>query len=347
MFDARVSVYSVSRCGYYQKKKDILKFGSLPEVLEDIYKWIKQDQPTILETKTYNVGEESSNLPSYCYDIEKNDQGDFALVLWNEIPLTEGKVASIQGEGRAGSVSVKTSDIPEGNIAGYPTYFYFIAKKNILVTICFENKINGIRNLSRYTRGYMERFSKWVARKNGDRPLDSEILGFRPTPQSQIEQGVVHKFIVSPKRNEGDVKLIKKNRMLITKMIKKEEFTSNKKESKNNFLKFMQVFGLHERTLSKDTSHQYKLEIDFPHPSAEELKTVMDNYFEDPDESEGECWTDIGFTMKGGKTYWLGGSHIRMDIGLRFSKKETVVKAGKILKVMDEHKELIIQKYEE
>jgi hypothetical protein len=79
------------------------------------------------QTCTYEPSELSERIAyrTFCYDLtSEEDNESFLLTTWNELPSSQGKIASVNGSAPVGDAEVSLTGIPEGNIPGYATYFW-------------------------------------------------------------------------------------------------------------------------------------------------------------------------------------------------------------------------------
>ncbi len=224
--DAKINMYRVAKCGYYNGNTKKPKFCDLGLALADLNTWITKDQPKVRETQTFQPGEDSEQLPVYCYSMfEDSKHQDYVLTTWNESETADGQFAGVHGDEAAGNAAVDTSAIPKGTIAGFPTYFWLIPEHNLLATVRFENRVNGHMGMNKYLTGYLERFAQWVvvAKDTKDR-LTCNIKGYRDAHATQPAGDVRPCFLSLPVRKQGEIDLIKENRHKIRKVIRKDEY---------------------------------------------------------------------------------------------------------------------------
>lgn len=62
--DAKINMYRVAKCGYYNGNTKKPKFCDLGLALADLNTWITKDQPKVRETQTFQPGEDSNSCRS-------------------------------------------------------------------------------------------------------------------------------------------------------------------------------------------------------------------------------------------------------------------------------------------
>lgn len=129
----KVTAFNINRCGYYRRSASAPEFGSLFEVLTDLVVWTQDKDMS--ETLTFTSDDEDT-LPAYCFDIRTSPRnGDFLLTTWNEVPMVEGGVQTASGATRVGHVEVELAEVANGNIPGFPSYFYFMSNENLVFSL--------------------------------------------------------------------------------------------------------------------------------------------------------------------------------------------------------------------
>jgi hypothetical protein len=124
----KVTAFEVARCGYFLPRKKIAEFGSLADCLSDFHAWTTGKN--LEDTLTFKVDGEDVQ-ETYCFEMQKsNKTGNYLITTWNKVPMVEGGVPTANGSAKVGKVDVALAKVANGNIPGYPSYFYFLPSSN-------------------------------------------------------------------------------------------------------------------------------------------------------------------------------------------------------------------------
>ena len=344
MIKIKLNFYELNTCGYYSKGNNRL-FANCSEVFNDFIKWIQQKQPTIQETQTYNVNEESETLPCFNYDILKNSKNDFLVTLWNKTPTVNHRFASVKANDQVGNVSVSTANIPSGNIPGYPSYFYIIPSENLVISLMINSPITGIKNFSKYFKGYLTRFSSWVVLRDMiSDELDVKILGYRENENDKL-QTLNPRFKTTLKRIPGQLEQIKNNREKIRKLIQKDEFSTLIEKKQGMMTSFLNYIGGIQDIKNISEKALYKFEFDYTPRNDQELNKIINTW-----EKNTSCsWSDVGFKFQGDdKTYWLGKTALRHEIEIPVEWPDSSIFSASLLLdylSSNENRSIILEKW--
>jgi len=287
----KLKFYEVTQCGFYARGGASPVFGSLEDLLAKYGAWAKADDTELRETCTFEAAE---NTPeAYCFDIEFLPNGDVVLVTWNKVDTVEGKMASVDGTDRIGNVHVKKTNVPDGHIPGYPTYFWFLPNQNLFATLRFDQIANGHPGLKQLLREYYAKYSPYLVATDEDAD-NVEIEGYREAAGKPVVP-LVH-FESRPKRKKGSKDFLKKNRSKITKMVSKETLVATDTADKDLFSRLLSKAGL-DQPSSLLTDTHIRSTIDY-NPTEAELDALLDD-------NSGEMstkWEDVGFILRGEST---------------------------------------------
>jgi hypothetical protein len=160
---AKLMVYQVRQCGYFEFGANAATCCDLRKLLGDVHNWIHNVRPKIENTRTFDASNDGSYLPVYCFDVAQRENNDFLLTTWNETPSDDGTVGAIGRNERAGEADVHTANLPANSIVGYGTHFWFLPDRSRVVTVRFGSQpLNGHVGMNKYLQGYLERFSPHV-----------------------------------------------------------------------------------------------------------------------------------------------------------------------------------------
>lgn len=298
----KVTIFNVNKCGYYRRNEKKPSFSGLSDTLLNLSEWVKGK--TLLQTATFAAdGEEV--MESYCFDIRSGLKNNYLFTTWNKIPMAEGGVQTANPLNTVGNVSVKLAEVVDGNIPGYPAFFYFIPSKDLCVALRPHKQAhNGHQPLIRYMNGFLEKFSKYTVFSDESDPDGYEILGYSVDGNIDEENSAFPAYTSHPKRLPGQEQYLKANRHLIRKMVKKDKLDLNIQANKSLIDKILSLTGIQNTPTTKTKELNFKYEIQLS-PSEEEFDEIVKKY-----KSVKNGSTEIGFKLIGNSSevFWL--SHI-------------------------------------
>lgn len=323
----KITFFRVDRCGYYTNgPKSHFAFGDITEILTSLSVWGKGKQ--LFQTQTFQSPAKSAQLPVFLYKISEFDD-EWILVLWNQVPATDNKVASVQSTGIVGNAAVHMNNVATGTIPGFATYFWFIPSKNVFANIRFQHPTIAHHSLRTYLKSFIERHSIFTVYKNNPQTADVELLGYRHSHSSPI-QHLSPRFYSEPFRKPGQTDMLRINAKHITKIIRKTTLDMLDQED----LAFWQeawrkIQGKEKSSPTQPVSMVY--EIPTESLSSDEINDIISNA-----EHDSSSWDDVGFMLKGDPNpHWLSKSFAR-DTFLMNVKREN----QEILDLDHLHKEL-------
>ncbi|MCG3674291.1 hypothetical protein L5F46_05815 [Aliarcobacter butzleri] len=347
MEKVKLKFYTVERCGYYKYGTDSNHLTNISDVLDDLKDWISDK--TLSETKTTNVlTAATEKLPVYCISVEKSVNNTYLLVTWNEIASTNGNVASINKDEPivTASSNVAQTSLPNGNIPGFATYFWFIPDENILATIKFGHIENGHIGMNCLLKGFLTRYSKYtVLREIPEEERDNEsdeiyeILGYGNSdePDNQL-----HPYFSSKlKRLSGKIDYIKNQRNNINKMIRKTTLTTTVTNELGLFEKLMYQIGMSTApALNEKVELKYEIKTQ---PSSQELDDIISSW----QSNHEQVWDDVGFVISGQPNpLWLSSEVPSKEIEINtLRNNDEFVNFAELLRELDRNKILLKRVY--
>ncbi len=336
--EARITFYSIDRCGYYQNVKGEVEFGDIKTTLVELNEWAFTNSIKLGETCTYVVEESEEGYHTYCFDLAANEStGDYLLTTWNETPSVNGNVASVSGSSSVGEVEVDLNQIPPGNIPGYATYFWFVPSKQIFATVQFQHRVNGHQNLVKYLKEFLAKYTKYVVSDRTDEGV-SKIKGYRESTNDQT-MSLSSQFATSLLKNPGDIAYIKSNYQYIRKIIRKNTLSIQTAEELSFIQRFFVNLGISDPQLDQEEIRQ-KFEVNYS-PSLEEVNTMIE-YWESNHETQ---WDDLGFLLKNKQTpVWLSHSLARNKFELDVARQnQEIVNGNSLLNALTQQREIILR----
>lgn len=321
-----ITRYNINRCGYYKPyaKNNPHLFGDISSTLKSLISW--STGKNLSETKTYEKTDE--HLPTYLFDIFTH-KGDYLICTWNESYAVNNQVLSVSATAPVGTKNVGGIDLKEGNIAGYPTYFWFRPSKNQFLTIQPAGSLNGRLNLNLFLEGFIQKFDKAfvksIKNNNATEVADDahcNVQGYTDPVSGKIYslEDAAGSFESSLVRIEGGTQSeILANLRNIYKIIRKESIKTSIENKTSIISKMLTGIGVKELEESSESySYKIKYEVDFT-PSKSELLQIVENW--NPDEKD--TWNDIGFKIRGqASTIWLSSEIDREKIQISIEQTE-------------------------
>jgi hypothetical protein len=185
MEEAAIQFYKVTRCGYYEYWSPDAEFGNLRGTLSTLDDWANKDDMVLRHTGIYEPDEGSNIDPVYCYDVRHSEEsGNYLLVTWNQTPDTDEQFPSAEGDSPVGNVNVEMTDVPDGTIPGYATYFWFLPDEDLMATVQFQHRLrNGNPGLRGYLSAFLARYHDEhvvLEGADGDDEVEIPVKGYRP-----------------------------------------------------------------------------------------------------------------------------------------------------------------------
>ncbi|BBO72699.1 hypothetical protein DSCW_01160 [Desulfosarcina widdelii] len=334
--EARITFYEIERCGYYRYNHDEPEFGSVLDVMSQLHDWVKQDDCVLGETCTYKVEEGESVYHTYCFDLVKgNPTNDFLLTTWNEVPSVNGQIAAVNATEHVGAATVNLSEIAEGHIPGYATYFWIIPERKIFATICFHNALNGHQNFKKYMKEYIAKFTSYVVAEEDED--QTNIIGYAQNPGEQA-QNYLPSFNSRLFRLPSKLEYLRNNHQFIKKIIRKNKLNPDVQENLSFWEWMLRNIGIAD---PEPLENEIRIRYEFNRtPSIEELNTIIHQYYEDHDSK----WDDVGFHLEGEDApIWLSHSVAKNKFDLDIEKDNAeIINANSLLAAICQNRQNIL-----
>lgn len=343
----RINFYEVQKCAYFKRGEETPYICNCATTLEGLHRWINPAQltarPTVRETQTFTPHDDSNHLPVYCYSIAHHRvSGDYLLTTWNETEQTEGRVASVHADEQAGQARIDAVAVAANTLPGYPAYFWFIPRRNLIACIRLDTqRLGGHPGMVRYINGYLERFSPWVVLPNGAScSPDVQVLGYQDG--QDIRQDLKPRFVSAPVKLPGEIDYIRQNRQRIRKIVRKDEYDGGDLPRTSLLTCMLQGFGLRDTPEQLDAT-TFRYELDFE-PSEGELNQIIESWQERADQEDATRWDDVGFMFQSESDIrWLSRSAakqtLEVDIQLR---DEVLIEADTLMTALQRRRNALI-----
>ena len=298
----RVRVYTIDKCGFYRWGGSKVEFGSLSGVLDSLKSWT--DGKALKDTNTFDPAAAGA-FGSYCLSvIEDSTSGDFLLVLWNEAPSTAAGVANVKADSPVGEPDLSTTATPKGTISGFATYFWFMPSEERVVAAQVHKRATGLRELEKYMRGFLEKFSGHTVLKGND------IAGYRKAGTDPVRSDVYPRFNTGAIRRAGLIDTIRERRGDIKRLVRRETLALGTTADPGLLFNVLRTLGLDPPSAGRDElSVTFQLEIT---PSEQELSAMVEHWGASSHAAEER----MGFEIDGRKL-WLDEALVKSQFPLK------------------------------
>jgi len=335
METCRITFYRIDRCGYYSRNATEAEFCEIEDALEELKAWAFQTGMTLGQTCTFSPDDYNENLSeTYCFDLVNNNQEDYLLVTWNRVPSIGGQVASVPSLEAVGEAQVSLTELPDGSIPGYATYFWFIPSRNVFACLQFHHRMNGRRNLEKYLREFLAKATEHVVRDN------DEIVGYIKDINDTARK-LYPQFNSLLHRNQAPINYIRAQRENIRKIIRKDELDLDIHRDRKWWQVMLGGLGVSKQNRTINTEVKFRFEVNHC-PSQAELEDIIATW---NNETLHTKWDDTGFQLEGESNIrWLSYSLARKEIELDVLRdNEEVVNSESLLEKLLEQRDSLLE----
>ncbi|WP_186044243.1 hypothetical protein [Burkholderia gladioli] len=315
--EAAIWLFRVRQCGYYKNKINNGKpplFGSLDSIFGDLIRW--SSNKNLGETSTNDLIEDGDLGKTYLLHASKGRGGDYLVGIWNRINSNSNKIASVGSSDKVGAAETKFTEIDEDRIPGFATYFWVMPGEEAIATVRIKHASNGIQNFQSYMQNFVTYFDpQHIVPEDGEEEDEITILGYRPTPKSDIVAEANPRFEVKSIINPGDTAFILENRDRIRRVICKTTLTNTVRADRTWWQRGLGVLnmGIGEKILSDKVNIKVDLPLSF---TKGELELTIQEWQKHLAETKS-AWDDLGFVFTGDQTpKWLSKSYARQNFDL-------------------------------
>ncbi|WP_444984879.1 hypothetical protein [Halomonas mongoliensis] len=335
---ARITFFNIDQFGLYKHGDTTPVVGDVADALDDLMSW--SGGKDLAQTVTYQVSSSSQLMPSYLFDIRKKG-GTYLITIWNEVPSTQGSVASVDPNSSVGSVSVTMNPLKRGTIPGFATYFWFVPSLSVFASVQFQHSLVGRKELQKYVEGYLDPISKYVT-------FSSKKGGFKVVKYvdgSGVEHDKLHsKFKSSVVRKPGDIQHVLSNHAKIERVIRRTTLEMKNQQQKDVMDKLVGLVKRAKKINYTLPVNPVSISYEMPlHLNYSDLNAIIDDWNKTNNHSRAE-WDDYGFQLQGemNKTYWLSSSLARDKFDLDVTRVNAeVVDGGSLLDALSNKKPTI------
>lgn len=157
----KIQIWNLKKCGFYDSLEDEeeAKFGLLPEWWGEFHSWVQNRHPK--QTGTFTSSSEPYTV--YCIRRGEDAAGNYGVALWNVSPSVNGRAMHLSADGVVDYVQAKIAETDEGDVAGWPTYFWLMPGESAIASLIPDAlRGSGIAHARKYFRNYLKfRSSYW------------------------------------------------------------------------------------------------------------------------------------------------------------------------------------------
>ncbi|WP_139044305.1 hypothetical protein [Marinobacterium stanieri] len=295
-------VYDVTRCGLYIGRKPEPTHLPIGPLLKEIKQWAIDSEKPIIETSTYTKNHRTEE--SYCLDMVSSN-GQYLLALWNKVPHSKSGVGMINGSKAASSAKVSHTKIGNGDIPGYPTFFWFLPSSNKMIAIKIESPALGISQLREYIKGYLYSFCSYRVINNIDGKITEGFADF-PRPPSGKDERVVNlklhpsiSIVAKSVPGKQDEFLARYDQ--VTKLVKDIYVYNSLSDNNATMLERVRSF-FNDLPASRKKKARVQMPVSLS-------KTDMQGFIDEYNNNDHSQEHDVGFIFSGSQHIdWLSGS---------------------------------------
>lgn len=337
--EATITFYRVFKCGYYENQgANGHRFGDLATVMQQLQAWAAP--LTLGQRKTFDpVDEEFEG--TYLLDIQ--GAGDlWVLTMWNELLTADGAVAAIRDDSRLGAAEVVETEIEEGTIPGYASYFMVIPSRNYIAGVRFDRRAYGQLAFRHFVESFMSSRSPFAVTRTAQvaGELDIEVLGYSRRP-TDPPSALTPLFRTGVHNLPGQLDDIRAHVTSIARVATKAKLDFRSQERMDFFKGLLTQVGLRERQNPvQPVKIRYHVDVNL---SLDELNRIIDTWRENGNRGGA---SDIGFAYSGDlqKFHWLSKSICRTTVGLDVERANAeVVDAASLFGQLTTHMQHILR----
>ncbi|RZM82876.1 hypothetical protein DYY88_06675 [Leptolyngbya iicbica LK] len=317
----RFRVYSVNQCGYYSRATDKPEFGGLAVTLEQMREWI--ENKSLIMTGTYPLREEDKIFRTFCRGIYSSEFGDYFVATWNEIPHQDSATTYINANEPAESAKVNIQKLSADSIPGYPAYFWVLPERQQIITVTPIKSQNGMDNLKKYIRNFLNFYSPSVLRKSDSDSWDEsqvevEIEGYLNESSTYKKSDIFPRFeAYLYSRGGKNIQYIKENLAKVRRVLHKRELDLSKPPQKRLLGNLYDFMGLDEIPQDRE-SPKVNYSVDLENPTIDQFESIVREWESHSLETDS-LWDDVGFLLKdelekSEEKRWLGRFYISKAI---------------------------------
>ncbi|WP_169294631.1 hypothetical protein [Advenella sp. EE-W14] len=337
--EAKIIFYKIEECGYYKFRSNDHVYGDINLFLSDLKEW--SSSRNTKDTKLFEPEQGSYQHPIYLADLKNNEHNDWVVVLWNEVPTSDGNVMSLPGLKKVGNATLNLSSVGPDDIPGFPTFFWFISDSNLIATINMNHSYGGKSGMNKYIYDFIKYHTPYAKHTKSEDSLKKNVVAYL-TPSNNELLKLKSNLKISPIRILGNHEKIINSANEIARITTKAELNALTKNTKALWQKVTDFFEV--KNYSIPTKEKVRFESSFEVNLTEKaVREIIQGWEEDGGIDSGK---DYGFEFKKnlGKKLWLGESFLKTSFNLNFPVKDfSNLNANHLLHALDTHKKHILE----
>lgn len=289
-------LYRVAKAGYYEYGADTPSLGGVEFLFDELEAW--GAGKTLEQTK---LPTPSDTLPTYLMSVGRRGTCR-VVVLWNEVPSSEGAVASVSRTSRVGHPTIHANAIAANSIAGFPTYFACFPDDNFVITLRYNDVVTGLQSFKNYVSVFQElSTSLAVVEESTTTPGEYVVLAYRDGDGNEL-QNLHARFDLQLQRSGNQRAKILAQFDSIRKIVRVKEMDPTVVADRQRYQRFLDWLGITRPPPGESVKFRQELAI---RPTRAEVAAIIDQVMEDVEPRIN----DVGFVFRGGGSpLWLSGS---------------------------------------
>lgn len=337
--ESTIIFYTIDKCGYYTFKDSSHYYGNINLFLQQLKTW--SGSRNTKDTKLFEPTQGAHQHPLYLADLASNDDNDWIVILWNEIPISDGNVMSLPGTQKVGKATLNLSSVGPDDIPGFPTFYWFISKLNLIATINMDHSFGGKAGMNKYLLDFIHYHTPYAQYVTNKDPLKKDVVAYKIPPSTDLLR-LRAALKISPARTLSNHEKIINAANDIVRVTTKAQLKSTEKETKELWQSLASFFDINKYKIPAKENLKFESHFEINLTQA----TVREIIQEWEDDGGIDSGRDYGFefTKNIGKKFWLGESFVKDKFTLNLPVKNiSDLKASHILEALDSQKKKILQ----
>lgn len=342
MTDVGIWLYELSKCGYFPFRGQNANptFGGIVPTFDALTAWA--NGKFLGETSTFTPMDGDEGGGAYFLGIAKGSHDDFLVGIWNRLPGNKTNITSVGVGDVVGSASAEVTAIDHNRIPGFATYFWVMPGESRIATIRLKHDSHGLDNFRRYMLAFLKNVNPQNVVLGPPGPNGELVVaGYRASLSSGVAGGAFPKFAVKSIPLKGDIVYLQNNVGLIDKVFRKTTLTSESPQDWADWQKVMDLSKIFRTRPPLREEAEIRLEFPMTFTRAELDQAVQS--WQEQGASDATNSDDVGFHVRGGKTYWLTKSQARLAYQIDVSWiDEELVDMNRLLQQLQVHRTAVL-----
>ena len=309
--EATIVFYEISRCGYYKYKPSGHYFGDIQIFLKQLSDWSQQRDTD--KTVLFRPQKGGNTHPIYLGDIHEQ-KGSWIVTLWNEVPNSSGNILSILRKSKVGKISPTITSVGPDNIPGFPTYFWFIPKLNLMATINLDQPFSGRYGMDRYMQEFIQMHTTYAKKTQNPKDPSLDVVAYQFRADGELLK-LRSSYTTKPVLKPGKHQEIIDSASDIVRINTRTELPATSEAAKDAWQKyadsvFIKNFSMptNKRTVKFATKFSISL-------TKKEVLEIIDEWKSDGGLISGR---DYGFEFENipNKVFWLSNTIVKEKVTL-------------------------------